>query len=276
MRSVTRHIPNFITCMNLLSGCFGIMLLIYDGINKCSGATLLAGYCVFFSAFFDFFDGLVARALKVASAIGKDLDSLADVVSFGVLPALLSFKVFFSIHASGPADKTIVYISLIFLLIPVLSALRLAKFNNDKSQSYSFKGLPTPANGLILTSIAIYILSLGDIFNYYRFRADETADAQKSIPEYASIFAEVYTNKIFMLAFPVVLSILLVTNIPLISMKLHNFSLRNYAWHFVLLILSVVAALLFGFASAPIILVLYLLISFIHFRFNNHEIQSGN
>jgi CDP-diacylglycerol--serine O-phosphatidyltransferase len=133
-----KHFPNAITCANLFSGCVGIVLAF-------KGELVAASYAIFLSAIFDFFDGLASRVLKSFSGIGKDLDSLADVVSFGVLPAVIMYQLFLQGHQ---IDNVSTYLNFIAFLIAVFSALRLAKFNTDTRQSENFIGLPTPANAI--------------------------------------------------------------------------------------------------------------------------------
>jgi CDP-diacylglycerol--serine O-phosphatidyltransferase len=142
-----RNIPNYITLGNLICGCLGIQQLL-------AGNPLLAPFFVLAAAFLDFFDGMAARALKVSSPIGKDLDSLADVVSFGVLPGFMAYWLMARPAISCVSDKEVmISAGLMFpaafaLLVPAFSAFRLAKFNHDTRQTESFIGLPTPANAL--------------------------------------------------------------------------------------------------------------------------------
>lgn len=131
-----KHIPNFITCLNLIAGSLGIYFVLVDEKPQ-------ALYFVLIGAFFDLLDGLVARLLKVNSDIGKQLDSLADLITFGLLPSFYMLVLL--------AQKTEIY--WVALLIAVFSALRLAKFNIDESQTDHFKGLPTPANAILITSL---------------------------------------------------------------------------------------------------------------------------
>jgi CDP-diacylglycerol--serine O-phosphatidyltransferase len=142
-----KHFPNAITCANLFSGCVGIVLAF-------KGELVAASYAIFLSAIFDFFDGLASRVLKSFSGIGKDLDSLADVVSFGVLPAVIMYQLFLQGHQ---IDNVSTYLNFIAFLIAVFSALRLAKFNTDTRQSENFIGLPTPANAILIASFPIII-----------------------------------------------------------------------------------------------------------------------
>src|SRR5690606_36531149 len=123
-----KHIPNFITCLNLFSGCVGVTFAFAGWLD-------MAAYCVLASGIFDFFDGMAARALRVKSPIGKELDSLADVVSFGLLPGAVLFSML------GTALPGNVYVPYLGFLVTIFSALRLAKFNIDDRQSTDFIGL---------------------------------------------------------------------------------------------------------------------------------------
>jgi len=135
------HIPNFITLLNLFAGLLSIY---YGMINELQ----FAGMMIFVAAVFDFFDGFTARLLNAKSAIGVQLDSLADMVSFGVAPAFLLFHTIeFSIELTG--ISTWEYLPFIALIIPLFSALRLAKFNIDEEQQTSFIGMPTPAIAIV-------------------------------------------------------------------------------------------------------------------------------
>ena len=142
-----RHIPNFLTCCNLVCGCFGIVYCLEE-------RNVPAAYFVWAAAIFDFFDGFAARMLKVTSPIGKELDSLADMVSFGLLPSLVMYKMM-------AAATTISWLPYVAFLIAVCSALRLAIFNVDETQSDSFKGLNTPANTLFITSLPLVASQVG-------------------------------------------------------------------------------------------------------------------
>ena len=133
------QLPNFITLLNLLSGVLGIIWVL-------EGQPLYGAYFVILAATFDFFDGFTARLLKVQSDMGKELDSLADVISFGVLPGIL-------LYSLTESQTEAAFLPYCTLIIPMLSAYRLAKFNLDTRQSDRFIGLPTPANALLLTTI---------------------------------------------------------------------------------------------------------------------------
>ena len=146
--SIKSNLPNTVTCLNLFSGCIACVMAFqarYD----------LALLFIILSAIFDFFDGLLARLLHAHSAIGKDLDSLADDVSFGVAPSLIVFSLFKEMVYPAYILSLAPYIPYAAFLISVFSAIRLAKFNNDTRQTTSFIGLPVPANALFWGSLAV-------------------------------------------------------------------------------------------------------------------------
>lgn len=142
-----KHIPNFITSLNLFSGCLAVQFAIY-------GDPVACAICIFCSAIFDFFDGFAARLLHTTSAIGKELDSLADAISFGFAPAALVFNMFKDYPYSESMFDIAPYIPYTAFIIAVFSAIRLAKFNIDERQHHSFIGMPTPANALLIVGIA--------------------------------------------------------------------------------------------------------------------------
>ncbi len=180
--SIIKHIPNTITSMNLLSGVLGVICTL-------NGRVDLAFYAMLASAVCDFCDGLAARMLKAYSDLGKELDSLADMVSFGVLPSLMAYKLMADIHG----DSFLAYIP---LLIAVFSAVRLAKFNIDERQSDNFIGLATPACAMICGSFAYYV----------------TNDPSSVLYGWAC-------SPYFIPACSLVLSWLLISEIPMFSMK---------------------------------------------------------
>ena len=182
-----KHIPNFITALNLFTGCVGI----YFAFEGNFFATFL---CIVLASVFDFLDGLAARLLKAYSEMGKQLDSLADAVSFGVLPGALVFTV---LSQNSPFEGDLGgSLAFVGFLIPVFSALRLAKFNVDERQTSSFFGLPTPANAIFWG---------GFVYSF------------------AEVLRE---NPLFLGALVVVFCLLLVSEIPMFSLKIKGFS-----WH---------------------------------------------
>lgn len=157
--SITKHIPNTITALNLISGCIAITFAL-------NGALDIAGYCILLSAIFDFLDGLSARWLKAYSAIGKELDSLADVVSFGVAPSMILYHVLLQAQWPESIAPIAPYLPYCAFVMAAFSALRLAKFNLDERQTISFIGLNTPANAMFWLSLlgfetTVEILPLG-------------------------------------------------------------------------------------------------------------------
>lgn len=188
--NIIKHIPNTITCLNLFSGCIAVVFAFSARFDVALLFMILA-------AFFDFMDGLAARALKAYSAIGKELDSLADMASFGLLPGVIVY-VYLSEHLQNP------YLPFVAFLIPVFSALRLAKFNLDERQTTSFIGMPTPANALFWGGL---------MYAYATF-----------LPPY------------IIMVLAVLMSLFLVAEFPLFSLKFKNLSWQDNKLRFVFLV----------------------------------------
>jgi CDP-diacylglycerol---serine O-phosphatidyltransferase len=216
---MTRHIPNFITCCNLICGCFGIVFLLED-------RNVPAAYFVWAAGILDFFDGFAARLLKVSSPIGKELDSLADMVSFGVLPSLVMYKLI-GAHSSNE------YLPYIAFMMAAFSALRLAIFNLDETQSDSFKGLPTPANTFFITSLPLLPASIG-VWLYQEW---------------------------LLVVITVVFSLLLVSRIDLFALKFKNFGWADNKLRFTFMALSVLLLAILKLTALPLIILLYLALS---------------
>lgn len=281
MGAIKRNIPNFITCLNLACGCLGIIFLFQI-------KPMWAIYTMFIAAFFDFMDGLVARLLKVTSPIGKDLDSLADIVTFGVLPGFMMYKLLTvytahvrfmkggtfmstSIADVGLVQKFFQIAPYFAILIPVFSAIRLARFNNDSTQSYSFKGLPTPANGILIACIFGLMLAKVPDAGYALMLFEDSKIQNYVLPADIPNIS-IFVNPFFLLPIVILLSILMVVNLPLMAFKFKGFGWKANQWKYILLILCLPLAIFLGFASAPIILILYIILSQIHFRTKTHEI----
>jgi CDP-diacylglycerol--serine O-phosphatidyltransferase len=226
-----KHIPNAITCLNLLSGCLGIVLAF-------NGSLVLSCYTIIIAAIFDFFDGLAARVLNAYSPMGKELDSLADMVSFGFLPAAIVYQLF--LQSFDPASGS-AYITYVAFLIAVASALRLANFNIDERQTENFIGLPTPANAMLIASFPLIISEGGAL-------------------------SVIILNTYFLAGFSVVSSFLLIMELPLISLKFKNLGIADNLYRYILLFSGIILILIFKFAAVPIILFLYILLSIIQFR----------
>lgn len=227
-----KHIPNSVTCLNLFSGCLGIVFAF-------QGNLIWASYAILIAAMFDFFDGMLARLLKAYSDIGKELDSLADMVSFGVLPSVIIYQLF---ALSPQIDFGLTWLSFSAFIIAVFSALRLAKFNIDTRQSENFVGLPTPANALLIASFPLII---GDSSTY---------------------FAGFILNQWFLAIFSLVMSLLLVAEVPLISLKFKSLQFKENLLRYILIISSVLLLLFLKFEAVPIIIIIYFLISLVQFR----------
>jgi CDP-diacylglycerol---serine O-phosphatidyltransferase len=215
-----KHVPNFITLLNLLAGSVGIVFLF-------KGFVFEASLMIWVAALFDFFDGFAARILKVTSTIGKELDSLADVVSFGLLPSVLIFHLFENMEVP-------VFFPYFAFLIVMFSALRLAKFNVDTRQSDSFIGLPTPANAIMISS-----------FPY--------------ISEHYEFF--MFVQPVWLLTITILLSYLLVSEVHLFSLKLKGYGWKKNRIKYIYLITSVTLLALFQIAAIPVVIILYIIFS---------------
>lgn len=243
--SLKRHIPNIVTLLNLFSGCIAVIFAVY-------GNFVVAALFVFLGIFFDFFDGLLARKLNVQSPLGIQLDSLADLVTSGVVPGIIMFKLI-SLTIDAPDysaysdDWNSIFhwqgfklsvLPLIGLLIPLASAYRLAKFNLDEDQQTFFKGLPVPANTLL-------ILSLPLILEY------QNSDIMNSI----------IINKWFLIGLTILSCYLLNSSIKLFALKFKDWSFKNNGIRYIFLIMSVVTLIVLQFAAIPLIITLYILLS---------------
>ena len=223
-----KHIPNAITSLNLVCGCVGVLLAF-------RGSVELAALMIILAALFDFMDGMAARLLHVHSDIGKELDSLADLVSFGVLPGALVYVMLED--SSAPT-----WVAFIGILIPVLSAIRLAKFNLDTRQSESFLGLPVPANALFW--VGVTLLGTSETTNHFNL-----------------ILKSVFNQPPIIIILTVVLSLLLVSELPLFSLKFKNLKWVKNQTRYIFLGLAIVLLFLLGVGALPLIIVTYVLIS---------------
>ena len=241
---MVKHIPNIITSLNILCGCVAILFAV-------SGELVTASIFVFTGIFFDFFDGLAARWLKAQSEVGLQLDSLADVITSGVAPAVVMVQLIsLAVHGIGIGpflDTTegmewysgrISLWPLAGLLIAVGAAYRLAKFNVDTRQSESFIGLPTPAN-------AILILSLPLILHF----------------QHSEQLESVVLNKWFLLGMTVFSCFIMNAEIRLFALKFKTWDLKSNGIRYLFLVLCLVAIFILKFLALPAIIVLYFLLS---------------
>lgn len=243
-----KTIPNILTLLNLFCGCIAIVLVF-------NGAYTHASWLIVIAAVFDFLDGTAARLLNARSELGKQLDSLADVVSFGVAPASIMYALM--VNTMGYAVGGYVNLSAVpAFFIALFSALRLAKFNIDDTQTHSFRGLPTPANALFISAlpfIHLHALSKGGFY---------------------AMIGNWFDNYYVLLGLTMLLSMLLVSNLPLMGLKLKSISLNENKYKYIFLILSVIMGILAGFSAAPFILLLYILLSaaeFYHVKFDTER-----
>ncbi|MBO6516028.1 MAG: CDP-diacylglycerol--serine O-phosphatidyltransferase [Bacteroidia bacterium] len=219
-----KHIPNAITLSNLALGVLSIVCATRNEL-------LWASTFIALATIPDFLDGLVARLLGVSSNVGKDLDSLADLVSFGVAPAIMIIKLS-ETYANG-------WVQYVAILIPVFGALRLAKFNNDERQTDVFYGLTTTATALWLSSWPFLI------------------EFDQFLPE------KVFVQPVLFVVIPIIASVLMVANIKLFSLKFANLSWTENKMRYGFLILCVGYLALFGFLGVSLIILTYLLLSVI-------------
>ncbi|MGH2552076.1 MAG: CDP-alcohol phosphatidyltransferase family protein [Chitinophagaceae bacterium] len=252
-----KNVPNFFTLINLVFGCLAIIFILQQNVlllpldsegnlivipNQLENTPekiWLASLFIGLAAVVDFLDGFVARFFKAESATGKQLDSLADIVSFGVAPAMIIYQFLRLSFAQqeGGLDTSIIWL-LPSLLLPCAAAWRLARFNLDNSQSVSFKGLPVPAVGLLVASLPLI---------YWNINQQWVID--------------LLLNKWFLYGLVLLLSYLMVSNIPMMSLKFKNLDLKNNLPKYLLIIISAAAVFIFTWMSVPVMILAYVLLS---------------
>lgn len=233
-----RHLPNFITLLNLFSGSIAIIMAFEGNLST-------ASYFIGIAVVFDFFDGFLARLLKAYSDIGKELDSLADIVSFGVAPSIIMFHL---LKLSLNIDKfplsfditTLVDIVVLLsaFLITVFSALRLAKFNVDKRQKDTFIGLPTPASAILIASLPVIM------YNSDNF-----------------LIKQVILSIYFLVPLIIFLSFLLVAEFPMFSLKFKSINFTNNKIPYIFIGISVILLIILQYLAIPIIIIFYIVLS---------------
>ena len=227
MNAIRNNIPNAITSLNLLFGCMACIAAFSGREELCGG---MRGYewafvLIALSAVADFLDGLVARLLHAVSAIGAELDSLADLVSFGLAPALILYNLMADQGAGGWAMVT--------LLLPVFGALRLARFNVDTNQTTTFTGLPIPANAIFWIGFTAW-------------------------------YAQHPVNLWIVLGLIVLLSLLMVCNLRMFSLKMHNLSSLKQNWaQYLQIVATVASVIVLGLPGLAVAIALYVLLSII-------------
>lgn len=245
-----KNIPNLFTLLNLVFGCLAIVFTLQNGIIitlDTDGTQLLdmpekiwmVSFFIGIAAVVDFLDGFVARLFNATSEMGKQLDSLADVVSFGVAPGIIIYQF---LRLSFAQDVTGVDVSLLWLLpafiLPCAAAWRLARFNLDTTQSHSFKGMPVPAVGIFVASLPLIYWNVNE--------------------EWAQ---SLLLNKWFLYAVVAILSWLMVSKLPLMALKFKNFGLKDNLPKYLLVIIAIIAILILKWLAIPLIVLAYVLIS---------------
>ena len=239
-----KHIPNFITSLNLAAGFIAIAYTL-------NGDLITASWFLLAALIFDFLDGFASRLLHAYSEMGKELDSLADVVSFGVAPGLMIYSLLreiFYLREMFHISYSVAIYGLLYgipALFVVCAGLRLARFNIDKTQATSFKGLPVPAAALAV----ITVLLAGRYFDSAPVRSLTASSIQ-------------------LMAFTAILSVLMISRIPLISLKIMNLKLRGNEGRYMLIVVCVAMVLIVGLRSIPLIVPAYIIVSLISLLFN--------
>lgn len=232
--TMKKQIPNFLTSMNLFCGCIAVVMVFRNHLE-------FTAYLILLAAFFDLLDGMVARLVGSNSEFGKQIDSLADVVSFGLVPGAVMFKLLqmSSLPELVPNATLRTFVQFVPFIITIFSALRLAKFNLDTRQTSSFIGLPTPANTLLVVSLPLILIQLPGKFD------------------------GLILNPVFLLLVSVFLSYMLISEIPLFSLKFKSLDLKTNMFQYILIALAIVLITIFSFAGIPMVIILYVLLSII-------------
>ena len=245
-----KQIPNLFTLLNLFAGCLAIVCIMQTGVTISvdgNGENLvvipekiyLASLFIGLAAVIDFLDGFVARLLKVPSELGKQLDSLADTVSFGVAPGLIAYQFLRLSYAqqAGGLDISTLWLLPAFIL-PCAGAYRLARFNLDASQSHGFKGVPIPAAGLLFASFPLIYWYSGNDF-----------------------IIRLLLNKWFWYTAVLFVSYLMVSKLPMMAMKFTGINLKKLLPFLILATVALAGGLSFGWLAVPITFIAYVILS---------------
>lgn len=252
MAFLIRNLANLFTLTNLFLGFVGI-------INVIEGQLEIGCYLLFVAAIFDLLDGFIARLTKTTSEIGKELDSLSDVVSFGVLPAMIMVSLMLKTHKEWVYMITffnIPVLSLIPFILAAGAAIRLAKFNNSGSKNEHFSGLPTPAMAMFVASLPLIIGNDLYIQGYQTF-----------------YLGDFLLNPYVLLVISIVLTWLMVSKITIMSFKFKSFSWKQNYLRYSLVIIFLVLLLLFSLLAIPLIIIIFVILSII-FKNKLHEVLS--
>ena len=228
--NIKKHIPNLITLLNLFSGCIALVYASEENFE-------MAFFFICLGIFFDFFDGFFARLLNVSSPLGLQLDSLADMVTSGVVPGFVMFKM---LTNSVSSDPSLIYLPYLGFIITLGSCYRLANFNIDTRQTDSFIGLPTPANAIFILSLPLILKNTDSL-----------------------ILLELLTNCWVLLMVTIVSAFILNAEIPLFALKIKKFNFKDNALQIVFLLISLLLLLVFKFSGVALIIDFYVMLSVI-------------
>lgn len=246
-----KQIPNLFTLLNLVAGCMAIIFILQTGetlitqndetwVAQLPEKIWWGSICIGIAAIIDFLDGFVARLFKAESAIGKELDSLADVVSFGVAPGLILYQLLRISYISEESGlDTTIWALLPALVFPCAGAYRLARFNTDTFEQSGFRGTPIPAAGLVVASLPLILL-----YNYFGL-------------------TPVLVNKWLLYAIILILSYLMISNLPMMALKFKNFNVRNNLPQIILLLSGIICAIFLEWLAVPVIFILYIILSLV-------------
>ncbi len=248
-----KQIPNLFTLLNLVFGCLAIVVILQNGIiiqYAADGTQLIdipekiwmASLFIGIAAVVDFLDGFVARLFKASSEMGKQLDSLADVVSFGVAPAMILYQ-FLRISMAQEEDgmnASVIWLVPAFILAAA-GAWRLARFNLDESQSFGFKGVPIPAVGLMVASLPLI---------YWH--------------NHNQLVVDILFNKWVLYGIIILLSWLMICKLPMMAMKFKDYTVKNNMPKIILLIVTIAAAFIFQWLAIPIVFIVYIILSLLY------------
>jgi CDP-diacylglycerol--serine O-phosphatidyltransferase len=250
-----KNLPNLFTLLNLIFGCIAIVFILQTGENIVvmdnTGSTQvvlpekiwIGALFIFAASVIDFLDGFMARMMKAHSEMGKQLDSLSDVVSFGVAPGMILYQLLRIGYAreSGGLDISIIALLPAFIFTGAV-AWRLAKFNISTNQEHSFKGIPSPAAGLFIASFPLIIW-----YQYFNMQ-------------------ELFINPWFLYGIILLLSYLMLCNLTFMSIKFKDYSFQNNSIKYILILLSLISIIRFKWLAVPIIFILYIIFSLLEKR----------
>lgn len=244
-----KQIPNLFTLLNLVFGCIAIILILQpgDSITTVNGENLVinlpekmayASFFIFAAGIVDFFDGFLARLMKASSEMGKQLDSLSDCVTFGVAPSMIMYQLLrMSYLKEETAFETSIWLLLPAILIACAGAWRLAKFNIDERQSISFRGVPIPITGFVVAAFPLILWY--DTWN----------------------LTDVILNRWVLYGITILISYLMVSDLPIMSLKFKDYSLKGNQPKIILAVISIILAVVFQWAAIPLIYLTYVALS---------------